>query len=423
MYTSENRKKENSVTTTLPVEHIAVNFWAATDVGRVRPVNQDRFLIDHQLDLVIVADGVGGRKRGEVAAELACQVVREHIERNPKPRAKYLANPQPEARKSVVIMMRNALQKASAQVFSAGRDIASGVGMSCTLDAVLIIGKTAFIAHVGDSRTYLIRNQKAYPLTEDHTVLQEKVRRGALTPEEAKTAKGGNILTRAIGSLPTVQVDTVSTEISPGDGLLLCSDGLTRYVIDAEIPRALPNYSAMAIENLVGLARARGGGDNITALVIGVINPKQHIQSNIPTKLLRELPFLEGCTLDELRSFWNISEIRDIESGSTVFQESTSADEIYFLVDGIIELHRGERCIDVIYPGQPFGNFSLVSDNLRMVTAIAEDNCTLLCLGRHRFFQLLNEQSPIANRILLQMFNNTVNIVRKQNIPMSEDCD
>ena len=145
-------------------------------------------------------------------------------------------------RQAVVILMRNALQKASAQVFAAGHEMTSGKGMSCTLDAVLVINQTAFIAHVGDSRTYLLRNRTASLLTQDHTLLQEKITRGVLSQEDAKTAKGGNILTRSIGSLPTVQVDTLCVELEPYDTLLVCSDGLTRYVHDNEFPSTTQRY-------------------------------------------------------------------------------------------------------------------------------------------------------------------------------------
>ena len=143
-------------------------------MGRVRTVNQDRFMMDTELGFVVVADGVGGRKRGEVAAEIACRVVKEHLLRHPIPRARYAMHSGVSERQAVVILMRNALQKASAQVFAAGHEMTSGKGMSCTLDAVLVINQTAFIAHVGDSRTYLLRNRTASLLTQDHTLLQEK---------------------------------------------------------------------------------------------------------------------------------------------------------------------------------------------------------------------------------------------------------
>ena len=217
-----------------------------------------------------------------------------------------------------------------------------------------------------------------------------------------------------------MQVDTLTTALQPGDGLLLCSDGLTRYVKDSELPRALPNYSALGIENLVGLARARGGADNITALVVSMMAPNQRINLSMPTKALRKFSFLEGCTLDEIRAFWNLMDMQTVTSGETIFSEGEDGDNFYLLAEGLVELHRADRCLATINPGEPFGEMALVAENMRTSTAIAIEDCRLLSIGRHRFFQLLCEQSPLASHLLLRMFENAVRIVRKQNIRIAE---
>lgn len=393
----------------------------ATDVGRVRTVNQDRFLIDAQLGLVIVADGVGGRKRGEVAAEIACRVVKEHVLRHATPRTRYQMHSGVSERQSVIIMMRNALQKASAQVFSVGHEMTAGKGMSCTLDAVLIIGRTAFIAHVGDSRTYLLRNRTTSLLTLDHTLLQEKINRGVVSPEDAKTAKGGNILTRSIGSLPTVQVDTLCVELELHDTLLVCSDGLTRYVQDAEFPRALPNATDDNVDNLVRLARVRGGGDNITAVLIHTYDRLSKIQVPVPTRLLRSFSFFEGCTLDELRMLWPHFEQGEVASGASLYTQDQDADRLFLLVSGAIELHRAHQCISVVRAGEAFGGLSLVAQSERVTTAIAVDDCEYLSLPVSRFQQRYEHGCPVMQRLMTQFLKRATDVVRRQNIAISDD--
>jgi PPM family protein phosphatase len=411
------------MSTVLNPSQPVLEFWAATDVGRVRRINQDCYLVDPHLQLAIVADGVGGRKRGEVAAGLACRTVNAHLNRHSAKIWNYQSSPGISEQHAVQHLVRQAVQYASSQVFLAGKTLAAGVGMSTTMEVVLVVSGTAFIAHVGDSRTYLIRNRKAYALTEDHSVLQEKVRRGLLTEKAARTAKGRNILTRAVGSMPTVKVDTLTIKLQPGDGMLLCSDGITRYFEEEELPRALPNFTSIGVENLVNLAVARGGVDNTTALVIGVHEGSAHNPDSggMDTEDLRRFPMFEQCTSAELKSLCSLLELVSFEAGQTVFSEGDPSDGFYLLSSGKITLTRGGTPLASLGAGEPFGEMAFVSEDQRTTTAIATRQSTAYVLRKHRFAQIFREGRPLATHLLWRMFRNAVHIIRRQNIQISDN--
>jgi CRP-like cAMP-binding protein len=140
----------------------------------------------------------------------------------------------------------------------------------------------------------------------------------------------------------------------------------------------------------------------------------------MPTRALRKFSFLEGCTLSELRAFWNLVDVKSFEAGNTIFNEGDNADDFFLLAEGMVELHRADRCLAVVYAGEPFGEMALTAQNHRTTTAIAINDCKALVLRRHRFFQLIREQSPLANHMLLRMFANAVQIVQKQNIKIAD---
>lgn len=224
---------------------------AATDIGQVREGNEDSYLL---LDpLYAVADGMGGHRGGEVASSLALQTVQDLFERREG-------------------SLTEQVQEANHAVFERSQADREVAGMGTTLTAALVRGGSAQIAHVGDSRAYLFRGGELHLLTEDHTLVHRMVLEGEITPEEAETHPHRSILTRALGVDPVLQVDEGVVELSEGDRLLLCTDGLTAMLSDGEIRAVLeetrdPNA---AVERLVRAANRAGGIDNITAVILDV---------------------------------------------------------------------------------------------------------------------------------------------------------
>jgi len=245
---------------------------AKSDVGLKRAHNEDSYCADPRLGLYVVCDGMGGRNAGEVASSLAVEVIQRHL-REAEADATLALLGQFDPKFSVrTNRLASALRLANQVVHGAAGSQPDRKGMGTTVVAALLTGHVLSVAHIGDSRLYLIRGEDIQPLTEDHSLVAEQVRRGILTEEEAERSSQKNIVTRALGIEESVAVDLDELPLQAGDWLLLCSDGLTRGVKAAEIAavlRAEPAPQAAA-ERLVELANAAGGEDNTTVLLVAL---------------------------------------------------------------------------------------------------------------------------------------------------------
>lgn len=246
-----------------------VSSWGMTDTGRSREQNEDAFLINAPLGLFLVADGMGGHAGGEVASRLTVEVVERELlaarERSPELFEGKAANG------ALRDLFEAAVKEASREVFERSAAEPRLHGMGTTLTGLLVQGDTAWIAHVGDSRLYRIRDGAIELLTEDHSLVQEQMKAGILTPEEARHSHLRNIITRSVGFEPSVPVDLFEEELREGDLFVLCSDGLSNLVEDEEILEFAKSEVASALpESLIALANARGGDDNITAVVVAI---------------------------------------------------------------------------------------------------------------------------------------------------------
>ncbi|KRT62807.1 MAG: PTC1, protein serine/threonine phosphatase [Chloroflexi bacterium CSP1-4] len=234
---------------------ITITAAGTTDRGRVRPTNEDAFAVAPPL--YVVADGMGGHRGGEVAARLAVTTIAL--------RAPELAAADGDA-------LAAALREANRIILDAAGEDDALRGMATTCTAALVRGRVARIAHVGDSRAYLWRAGTLTQLTADHSVVAELVREGYLSPEEAAHHPRRNVILRALGHVPDLDVDSAEVVLDAGDRLLLCSDGLTNELDDGEIADVLgaDAHAQGTADRLVGLANAAGGADNVTVIVIDV---------------------------------------------------------------------------------------------------------------------------------------------------------
>jgi PPM family protein phosphatase len=227
-----------------------------TDVGRVREANEDAYFVG--ANLVAVADGMGGHLAGEVASATALEPVQA------------LDGIHFDDGKAAIEALRDAVVRANDTVSRMAEDDPSYRGMGTTLTAAIVEGRRVHLAHVGDSRAYLLRGERFSQLTDDHTLVQHLVDEGQITPEEAATHPQRSIITRAIGVSREIDVDTISLELDPGDQLLLCSDGLTGVISDDDIARELAQGDDpdATLDRLVEAANRGGGPDNITAVLL-----------------------------------------------------------------------------------------------------------------------------------------------------------
>lgn len=243
---------------------------ARTDVGCVRSNNEDNFGYDARHGIYLVCDGMGGQAAGEVASELCVNTVLHFFResgRNGKP-----AHPVPSLNSASerASLLASAIQAANQAVHAAAERNPAYAGMGTTVAAVLVAGEFLSIAHVGDSRIYRLRDGAIEQLTRDHSLVMEQVRLGLLTPAEARNSSMQNIITRALGSGPEVEVDVDDLMPRVGDVLVLCTDGLTRHVPDDAIAEAVTKNRNLnqACALLIEAARDAGGEDNITCILL-----------------------------------------------------------------------------------------------------------------------------------------------------------
>jgi protein phosphatase len=245
--------------------------YGLSDVGRRRPHNEDAYLSDDVLGLYVVADGVGGNAKGELASQESVEQIHGWIKARRAEISQLLETPNEESVGQVHRLVESAIQQACYMVFGMASLDPNRRGMSTTISALMTNGDSAFIGQVGDSRVYQMRGNEVLQRTEDHTLINYKLKHGLLTPEEARKAPGKNIITRAVGHRDYVQVDTFHVRVKEGDRFLLCSDGLHGYLGEKEIAPILgQGQLSAAAREFVRLANARGGSDNITVIVVSV---------------------------------------------------------------------------------------------------------------------------------------------------------
>ena len=242
----------------------------ATDVGRVRANNEDCFGIVAPMGLFILSDGMGGAAHGEVASALAVETVVKHCQEAENNPAAPVYGETRAGWNDRTKRLFSAVYLANKRIFESAEAHPEQKGMGATLTAAWINGPRLSIAHVGDSRAYLLRGGNLQQLTSDHSMVAEQVRRGIMTVAEAEQSEIQSVLLRALGSEPQVEIDTEEQELFARDVVLLCSDGLTRMVTEPEIAGALQSEPdpQRAAAKLVERANDAGGADNITVLVI-----------------------------------------------------------------------------------------------------------------------------------------------------------
>lgn len=248
---------------------------ARSDVGRKRQINEDAFFRDDEHGFYVVADGVGGHNKGEIASREAVEQLRMWVYSSAKDldaACKKIEAGDSESVWEVRRLLESGVKSACYMIFSLAELDPEKKGMSTTLSALLVRAGLAFAVHVGDSRVYRVRKTSVLQLTEDHTLINYKLKHGMITKAEAEKASGKNVITRAVGHKDYVQVDTADIDTTQGDRFLLCSDGLHGYFnSDREVVELCSDGELEeCADACIALANQRGGKDNITALVVEV---------------------------------------------------------------------------------------------------------------------------------------------------------
>jgi len=388
-----------------------IRFFAATDVGRVRDHNEDNYLVDKKLALFIVADGMGGHAAGEVASALAVRTVHEEIRKQRQIIEDFergATGTSAVSAREVLNLLEFAVQRACARIHEEAMADAGKRGMGTTLSSMIFIGHKGFIAHVGDSRIYLMRDGRVQQVTEDHTVFNELIKRGKLTRDQIEKVAHKNAITRAVGVYERVEVDTLAIEVLPGDVFCLCSDGLHGYLdgndaLEKILKEKTPEEQAQA---LIDHANASGGKDNITNILVRVEANEKDLQRarklTAKREILAKMALFSRLSERELLRVMQVAEIRDYEPQQAVIREGDKGDELFIVLTGKVAVVRGEAVLTHLGPGEHVGEMALIRSVPRSASVIADVASELVAIKRSDFFEILRREHELAIKFLWQ---------------------
>ena len=406
---------------------IKIRATAQTHAGMVRKQNEDAFLVDDALGLYAVADGVGGHADGAVAAQMAIDVLRTYLTQHTAELERVRAAPPALARTEGAALVQSAIQEACRAIHHAGSREANKRGMRTTLTCLLKLRSSAVVGHVGDSRLYLIRRGDVHRLTDDHTLAAWQLRAGMITPAEAAESPFRSTLTRALGSHESVQVDTLFLEVTNGDLLLLCSDGLTRYVTDEELrARLQASNVATAPAELVALANSRGGKDNVTVVTLACAqgeNAPSDTSIDARIAAVAGLPLFQHLDYREHVAVLSVATSRRVPAGTVLAEEGATASDLYVIVSGHVSVHRQGRPLTELGPGAHFGEMALVNDAPRSATVVALDEMDLLVISRAEMMGLMRKDPVLAVKILwtlVQSLSSRLRVTSAENLELME---
>lgn len=372
-----------------------------TDIGQVKDSNEDNFLVDKRLRLYIVADGMGGHAAGEVASDTAVREIRRYVKEHQALLQTFIETG--EGREKILELVETSIRRAGRAIYDQAQADPAKRGMGTTVVMLLLTPQRGFIGHVGDSRVYLVRGGEVFQMTEDHSLINELIRRGKLRPEDAKDAPYKNAVTRAVGVYADVEVDTLDFEIAAGDNFMLCSDGLTEHLRDDdEIREVMEREEFVALpKSFVELANKRGGKDNITSLVVK-LDADDDAKSEIALKLnlLRQMPLFQHLSYVELVEVLNVSEVRSYALDDVVFEEGSPGDELYVVFEGRVSIRKGDVELARLGPGGHFGEMAIMDKAERSASVVAAMPTRLIALGRKPLFLLMRRDKDIAVKLL-----------------------
>ena len=377
--------------------------YGKTDVGRKRDHNEDSFLVDEDIQLYIVADGMGGHAAGEVASATAIEVLKNELGKQREFLSSYDPDGPEETRFRILRLTEETIQKACATVYNMGQADKQRRGMGTTLSMMLISGRGAFIAHVGDSRVYLIREGEVHQLTVDHSLINEQLKRGVITKDEARKAKYKNVITRAVGIQEQVRVDTLHMDVLPFDRFLICSDGLHGYLRQGDLEKLLAAGPIEELnDRLIALANERGGKDNITAVFLEMPGDEKGAAEELRQRMetMRNAPLFKYLSYRELVNLMNLTWVRTEADGATIIEESVPGDELFLLVSGEAKVLKGDQEIARLPQGSHFGEMALFDNAPRSASITAVGPTRLLVIGRKQFYNYIRKDTAAGIKLL-----------------------
>jgi len=389
------------------------SFASLTDVGRKREENEDNFLVDETLGLYVVCDGMGGHAAGEVASALAVRTFHEEVKRDAELLSDYVAGKKGVERVSkrdITNMLEFAVNRASARVHAEASRDEKRRGMGTTLVAVVICGQTGFIVYVGDSRLYLERDGILEQVTEDHNVFNELIKRKKMPREKVEKLAQKNAITRAVGVYEHAEPETIVLDLIAGDRLLLCSDGLYQYFEDDldDLSRRLrADDLNEAVQGFIDTANERGGSDNITGVLVNVGGGSEHDEERarrlqLKRELLAKMRLFRPLNDREILRVLQVTEVIPYEDGDVVMRQGEGGEELFIVLEGKVNVVRGDAVIATLEQGAHVGEMALVRNQPRSATVQSAGRSELMVIRRRDFFELLRNEHALAVKLLWQ---------------------
>jgi serine/threonine protein phosphatase PrpC len=387
---------------------VKIEYWAGTDRGRERAHNEDAFLCDEALKIFIVADGMGGHEAGEVASSLCVASIRDTIAENRDLIEKLNADDASVDRSEILRILEHAVQASCSLIKERATEDPDKSGMGTTCSLLLLANRRGFIAHVGDSRIYVVRRDQVHQLSEDHSLANELTRRGKMKLEDLENSPYNGFasaVTRAVGIYENVEVDTFDFEVFPGDQFLLCTDGQHSYLDHETITRTIGQLDLQSTSRaLIDIANQGGGHDNITNIVIRVARSKaEEVESREASRkidLLKGICLFEDLDQEDLDRMLRTMEVQPCDDGQEIFRQGAEGPGLFVLLEGKARLHRDGAYLTTLHSGDTLGELSLVSHAPQSLTALAEGPTRVMLLRRQRFQDLVREEHPLALKVL-----------------------
>lgn len=396
-----------------------LKFHARTDVGLKRKHNEDSLLAADDLGVFVVADGVGGRKAGELASAITVNTFQSFAPQLKAAVDDWATTRDRDTRNAVLQALDQAANAASRRVYEAAT--ATGrQGMTTTLVACIIGGGAAFVVHVGDSRAYLVRSGQLRQLTEDHSMVNELIRQGQMTLEEAATSRYRNVITRAVGLYPNVKSDTLAVELLDGDRILLCSDGLSDMVDGGEVLRLSQNPSiGNGVDALIQAALDGGGRDNVTVVLV---EPEATLEAETVAAraramenlfLFNDLPFHARLRVGRM-----VSE-RYVTPGERVVTQGSADREMFVVVQGAFSVQVDGHEVARLSEGEHFGELALVDTQPRSADIVAKGFGHLLVIERDALREFCMLEPALGSLVLWKLVHTLGQRLRSTNIQLS----
>ena len=394
-----------------------LHYYGKTDKGLKRTTNQDSFRTLPDLNLFIVADGMGGGIAGDMASKIASNEIIKFVQKNRGTVEFCLEGCSEDGIENLTTLLVNALQEANLALYeeSVKRRVQGKMGTTATL--LLLTSQKAIMVHVGDSRLYRVRENLFSQLSTDHTIAQDYISRYGSTPDTLSGEIAG-MLSQAIGIKRYVTPERAVFDILEGDRFILCSDGLSRYLTKGNLALLKNNifkeptndeglFVKKSVEKLIDFALESGGVDNITVVMASPTKSSSRRQSN----LLKELDLIKKCTLfktlkeDELLQVIEGAELKQLKKYDLLPNSSKGSenDPLFLLLEGQLSLLKQTTHIDTLLPGNHLGALSLFDQWPKEITIFVDKPSVILVIKKIHLLKLISNSPEIGTKLLWEL--------------------